>query len=57
MKNKLLLLGVMSAVAGSLAQAQTEQLWKPFPTNNELGKNENWIGAGIPSEMPRHLSG
>ena len=47
--NKLLLLvGVMSAVAGSLAQAQTEQLWKPSPTNTELGNNSNWIGAGNP---------
>ena len=46
--NKLLLLGLIAAVAGSLAQAQTEQLWKPSPTNTELGNNSNWIGAGNP---------
>ena len=46
--NKLLLLGVMSAVAGSLAQAQTEQLWKPFPVDTQLGSNDNWVGAGNP---------
>ena len=55
--NKLLLLGVMSAVAGSLAQAQTEQLWKAFPTNDELGNNNNWIGAGNPIGQAATLVG
>jgi hypothetical protein len=40
---------LIAAVAGSLAQAQTEQLWKAFPTNTELGNNSNWIGAGNPT--------
>jgi len=46
--NKLLLLGVLSAVAGSLAQAQTEQLWKAFPTDTSLSNNDNWVGSGNP---------
>ena len=44
--NKLLLLVVISAVASSLAQAQTQD-WSGG-LNTELGNNNNWIGAGNP---------
>jgi hypothetical protein len=45
-KNKLLLLVVISAVAGSLAQAQTQD-WSGRQ-NTALGNNNNWVGAGNP---------
>lgn len=48
MKNQLLLLSLIAAVAGSLAQAQTEQHWKAFPVDTQLGSNDNWVGAGNP---------
>jgi len=55
--NKLLLLVVMSAVAGSLAQAQiTTQDWSGA-LNTALGDNNNWTGTGNPIEGAPTLVG